>query len=191
MMLHSIFAPLILTVTFVRSSQIPRGTSGNGTVIDQQLSAVIEDLMQANNITGMSIGILSPSGEVEFGAWGNRTETGEKVASDVGFISPHVHTILKMCLFQTIFGIGSISKGFLSASLGILMQDFAEGKNTTALPHGVKEFNWETKMRDLLPGEWKTEDEFSTNKADLTDLLSHVTGLPRWVHLQIRALPLR
>ncbi|KAF7362847.1 Beta-lactamase domain-containing protein [Mycena venus] len=108
----------------------------------------------------MSVGILSPSGEVEFGAWGNRTETGEKVASD------------------TIFGVASLSKGFLSASLGILMQDFAEGKNTTAFPQGVKEFNWETKMRDLLPGEWKTEDEFSTNKADLTDLLSHTTGLP-------------
>ncbi|KAF8207359.1 beta-lactamase/transpeptidase-like protein [Mycena galopus ATCC 62051] len=33
-------------------------------------------------------------------------------------------------------------------------------------------------MRDLLPGEWMTEDEFSTDKADLRDLLSHVTGLP-------------
>jgi CubicO group peptidase (beta-lactamase class C family) len=80
---------------------------------------------------------------------------------------------------QTIFGIGSLSKGFLSASLGILMQDFATGKNATTLPHAVTEFNWDTKLRDLLPGEWMTEDEFSTSKANLVDLLSHVTGLPR------------
>lgn len=58
------------------------------------------------------------------------------------------------------------------------MQDFADGTNTTALPAGVTEFNWDTKMRDLLPEEWMTEDEFSTKKADLRDLLSHVTGLP-------------
>ncbi|KAJ7851830.1 beta-lactamase/transpeptidase-like protein [Mycena olivaceomarginata] len=91
----------------------------------------------------MSLGIVSPNGDVEFGAWGNKTESGESIAPD------------------TIFGIGSLSKGFLSASLGILMQDFADGTNTTALPSG-----------------WRTEDEFSTYKADLRDLLSHVTGLP-------------
>lgn len=58
------------------------------------------------------------------------------------------------------------------------MQDFADGTNTTALPSGVTEFGWDTKVTDLLPGEWRTEDEFSTYKADLRDLLSHVTGLP-------------
>ncbi|KAJ6571163.1 beta-lactamase/transpeptidase-like protein, partial [Mycena capillaripes] len=117
--------------------------------------------MDANNITGMAVGVLLPNGGVEFEAWGNRTESGEKVAPD------------------TIFGIGSLSKGFLSASLGILMQDFVTGKNATALPHGVTEFNWDTKLHDLLPGEWMTEDQFSTSKADLVDLLSHATGLPR------------
>ncbi|KAF8167031.1 beta-lactamase/transpeptidase-like protein [Mycena galopus ATCC 62051] len=160
MIFQSILAPLILTATLGQASQTPRSNSGNGTVIDDQLSSRIQDIMQAFNLTGVSVGILSPSGEAEFGLWGNRSESGEKVTSD------------------TIFGIGSLSKGFMSASLGILMQDFADGKNTTALPHGVTEFNWDTKMRDLLPGEWMTEDEFSTEKANLVDLLSHVTGLP-------------
>lgn len=58
------------------------------------------------------------------------------------------------------------------------MQDFADGKNKSALPNSVKEFDWDTKMLDLLPEEWKTEDEWTTNKASLKDLLSHVTGLP-------------
>ncbi|KAF8189219.1 hypothetical protein K438DRAFT_1936129 [Mycena galopus ATCC 62051] len=167
MIFQSILAPLILTATLGQASQTPRSTAGNGTVIDEKLSSLIQDIMQAFNLTGVSVGILSPSGEAEFGAWGNRSESGEKVASD------------------TIFGIGSLSKGFMSASLGILMQDFADGKNTTALPHGVTEFNWDTKMRDLLPGEWMTEDEFSTEKANLVDLFSHVTGLPALVHRPI------
>ncbi|KAF7348707.1 Beta-lactamase domain-containing protein [Mycena venus] len=161
MILHSVVAPLLLTAALGRSSRIPRANlTKNGKVLDDQLSSLIQDLILANNFTGVSVGIFSPNGEVEFGAWGNKTETGEKIASD------------------TIFGIGSLSKGFLSASLGILMQDFADGKNTTALPQGVTEFNWETKMHDLLPGEWKTEDEVSTREANLIDLLSHVTGLP-------------
>ncbi|KAK7062275.1 beta-lactamase domain-containing protein [Favolaschia claudopus] len=134
--------------------------SENGTYIDGQLTSAIQSIMNKNNITGLALGILSPTGNVEFGAWGNRTETGDKVQPD------------------TIFGIGSLSKGFLSASLGILMQDFADGVNKTALPEGVPRFDWDTKVTDLLPGEWKTEDEFSTVKADLRDLLSHVTGLP-------------
>ncbi|KAF8180665.1 beta-lactamase/transpeptidase-like protein [Mycena galopus ATCC 62051] len=153
-------ASLILTASLARSSRLPRDTGGNGTVIDEELYSLIEAVVQANNITGMSVGIVTPNGQVEFAAWGNRTESGEQVTSD------------------TIFGIGSLSKGFLSASLGILMQDFADGTNTTALPSGVTAFTWDTKMHDLLPGEWMTEDEFSTTKADLRDLLSHVTGLP-------------
>ncbi|KAJ7803451.1 beta-lactamase/transpeptidase-like protein [Mycena olivaceomarginata] len=161
MIVQSIFAPLILTAALGLATQNPRADSENGTVFDEQFSSVIQETLDANNVTGMSVGVLLPNGEVEFGAWGNRTESGEKVAPD------------------TIFGIGSLSKGFLSASLGILMQDFATGKNATALPHAVTEFNWDTKLRDLLPGEWMTEDEFSTSKANLVDLLSHVTGFPR------------
>ncbi|KAJ7018287.1 beta-lactamase/transpeptidase-like protein [Mycena alexandri] len=91
---------------------------------------------------------------------GNSTEDGKPVASD------------------TVFALGSLSKGFLSASLGILMQDFADGKNTTALPSTVTDFAWSTKIRDLLPEEWKTSDPWSTEQADLRDLLAHVTGLP-------------
>jgi CubicO group peptidase (beta-lactamase class C family) len=62
------------------------------------------------------------------------------------------------------------------------MQDFADDKNTTALPSNVTEFAWSTKIQDLLPGEWKTSDLWSTEQADLRDLLAHVTGLPRCVY---------
>jgi len=42
----------------------------------------------------------------------------------------------------------------------------------------VTEFSWDTKMRDLLPDEWMTDDLWTTEKASLKDLLSHVTGIP-------------
>jgi hypothetical protein len=178
MMIQSIFAPLMLTAALGMANQSPRADSGNGTVFDAQFSSLIQEAMDANNITGMAVGVLLPDGGVEFGAWGNRTENGEKIAPDVCFVPLSFNAGDLLCI-QTIFGLGSLSKGFLSASLGILMQDFATGKNATALPSGVTEFNWDTKLRDLLPGEWMTEDEFSTSKATLVDLLSHVTGLPR------------
>ncbi|KAF7326571.1 Beta-lactamase domain-containing protein [Mycena sanguinolenta] len=78
----------------------------------------------------------------------------------------------------TVMNLASCSKAFLSASLGILMQDFADGENKTALPRNVEKFSWDTKMRDLLPDEWMTEDHWTTEKASLKDLLSHVTGFP-------------
>ncbi|KAJ7078076.1 beta-lactamase/transpeptidase-like protein [Mycena epipterygia] len=153
-----IFAPLILTATLGRcASQIPLNDQNpQSKIITEEISSYIQDQLQAGNITGLSLGIVLPNGETEFGAWGNRTEDGE----------------------LTIFNLGSCSKAFLSAALGILMQDFSEGKNKSALPDGVSELSWSTKMYNLLPDEWMVEDKWTTNKADLRDLLSHVTGLP-------------
>jgi CubicO group peptidase (beta-lactamase class C family) len=58
------------------------------------------------------------------------------------------------------------------------MQDFERGENKTALPPAISAFNWDTKMQDLLPGEWLLEDPVTTKEANLKDLLSHQTGLP-------------
>ncbi|KAJ6584394.1 beta-lactamase/transpeptidase-like protein [Mycena capillaripes] len=163
---QTILALLISTVTLGGCTshwQVPLrdfNRSNGRKVVNEELSSYIRAELQAYNITGLSLGVILPSGEVEFAAWGNRTEEGDPVTS------------------QTVFNLGSCSKAFLSASLGILMQDFAGGKNKSALPDGVIEFNWDTKMRDLLPDEWMTEDEWTTDKASLKDLLSHVTGLP-------------
>ncbi|KAJ6558172.1 beta-lactamase/transpeptidase-like protein [Mycena capillaripes] len=151
---------LISSATLGRcTSQIPLDDVGRK-IVNDELSSYIQNELQAHNITGLSLGIVLPNGQVEFGAWGNRTEEGDPIGP------------------ETIFSLGSCSKAFLSASLGILMQDFADGKNKSALPESILAFNWDTKMRDLLPDEWKTEDEWTTDKASLKDLLSHVTGLP-------------
>ncbi|GBE87212.1 hypothetical protein SCP_1004590 [Sparassis crispa] len=64
--------------------------------------------------------------------------------------------------------------------MGILVEDFASGKNTTALPHGIQTFTWDTKIRELFPdGEWELADAWASQKANLRDVLTHVSGLPR------------
>lgn len=78
---------------------------------------------------------------------------------------------------KTLFGIASCTKAFTATSLGILMEDFATGKNVTPLPAGVTEFNWQSKLVNLLPGEWKLMDKWASEKVSVRDLLSHVSGL--------------
>ncbi|KAJ7204677.1 beta-lactamase/transpeptidase-like protein [Mycena pura] len=156
--------PLTLAVLAQCASQEPLDDSRifnerQGKVVDKKLSSYIQSQLRAGNIVGMSMAIILPNGEVQFESWGNRTEDGDPIMSD------------------TVFNLGSCSKAFLSASLGILMQDFADGKNKTALPHAVDEFNWNTKVHHLLPDEWAVDDQWTTEKADLKDLLSHRTGL--------------
>lgn len=59
------------------------------------------------------------------------------------------------------------------------MDDFAQGVNQTALPSGLNAFDWNTKVKDLLPDDWKLMDDWATEKATLRDILSHQSGLPR------------
>lgn len=75
--------------------------------------------------------------------------------------------------------IASCSKAFLATTMGILMDDFQEGKNQTVLPAGVKSFNWNTKVKDVIPNEWEVNDLWANEKVDILDILSHRSGLPR------------
>ena len=67
----------------------------------------------------------------------------------------------------------------MTAGLGLLMEDFAQGSNRTALPTNVARLSWDTKLADLLPDQWVLMDEWATYGAKLKDIFSHVSGLPR------------
>jgi hypothetical protein len=100
----SIFTSLILTAALQvgrcasESQQVPlndddfwavhsdRGSAGK--VINEELSSYVQNQMDAGNVTGLSVGIVLPNGEVEFGAWGNRTEAGDPVRPEVRFCLP-------------------------------------------------------------------------------------------------------
>jgi len=61
------------------------------------------------------------------------------------------------------------------------MDDFAQGRNSTPLPFGLATFNWDTKLKDILPGKWKVMDRIASEKAAMKDIFSHVTGLAKCV----------
>ncbi|TCD67060.1 hypothetical protein EIP91_000622 [Steccherinum ochraceum] len=120
-------------------------------IITPGLSQFIDNLREEWDIPGLNI----------IGAWGIKDENGAKTTADTSFI------------------LASCSKAFLSAAMGILMDDFAQGKNVTALPPKVKVFDWNTKVADLLPGQWQLADEWATKKANISLSLSHVIGVTR------------
>lgn len=84
------------------------------------------------------------------------------------------------------YQIASCSKAFLSATVGILIDDFAQGRNQTALPPGVHTLDWDTKLIDLLLDDWKLMDDWASKKATLRDVLSHQSGLPRYRKRNVR-----
>lgn len=139
-------------------------------LITPELYREIESIRLNGDIKGLSVSAVSLSGDgtstvVEHDGWGVQSESGEAVTS------------------ETRFYLASASKSFVAASLGILMDDFAQATNVTALPpafESANDFNWHTKINDLLPGEWGLMDEWAHEKASLRDILSHVSGLPRY-----------
>ncbi|VDB83261.1 unnamed protein product [Peniophora sp. CBMAI 1063] len=136
------------------------------------VKSYIEKELAKDGVRGMSVAVVHtdwrPKGgepndadTTEYGNFGIRSEDGDRMTSD------------------TYFTIASNTKAFVTAGLGLLMEDFAQNKNLTALPAKVKRFDWDTKLAALLPGEWVLMDEWATHGAKLKDIFSHVSGLPR------------
>ncbi|KAH7908433.1 beta-lactamase/transpeptidase-like protein [Hygrophoropsis aurantiaca] len=131
-------------------------------IMTPEFRASIDSVRQKSGIHGLAMAVIRPDGGVELGGWGERSEEGDPVTSD------------------TLFYIGSCSKAFTGAALGILMDDFASGRNVTSLPPGLTggSFDWHTKVKDILPGDWELLDGWATDKATIRDILSHVSGMP-------------
>ncbi|KAI0945939.1 hypothetical protein AcV7_010047 [Taiwanofungus camphoratus] len=138
-----------------------------GHVITPELSAFIESTMERANVPGITLGVvhMSHSGapHTELSAWGRKTEegNGHDLAPDA------------------LFGLASCSKAFLASAVGLLIDDFAQGRNVTPLPPGISRLDWSTKVADLLPDDWALADVWANKKASLRDVLGHVSGVPR------------
>lgn len=72
------------------------------------------------------------------------------------------------------FAIGSNSKLFTTLALGTLVEGGA-----TIGPNSSVPLKWSTKVADILGEDWQLEDKIAERHADLIDILSHRTGLPR------------
>ncbi|EMD35204.1 hypothetical protein CERSUDRAFT_116672 [Gelatoporia subvermispora B] len=134
-----------------------------------EFSQWVEDVLERAKLPGVAVGVVhSPPGgqsQFEMQGWGRKTEEGS--GSDM---TP-----------DTLFGLASVSKAFLATSVGLLMEDYAHGRNVTPLPPNVSQFDWHTRLADLLPAEWDLPpgSEWTVQKTNLKDALAHVTGMPR------------
>ena len=109
--------------------------------------AEIEQVMADWSVPGLAIGIVTDTSVVWSRGFGERdVEAGAPVTE------------------RTLFAIGSTTKAFTAAGLGIL-QD--EGQ-----------IEWSTPVQDVLP-RFKLHDEFATEEMTPVDLLTHRSGLPR------------
>ena len=52
-------------------------------VIDDDLYSFVNQFMSNKSIKGLSMAVVRPDGEVEYGSWGIRTEEGDKVIPEV------------------------------------------------------------------------------------------------------------
>ena len=63
------------------SSESPSGNSSQ--TITPAFVQYIEELMRNNSIPGLALAVVDSTGKAELGAWGNRTEDGDPMTSDV------------------------------------------------------------------------------------------------------------
>ncbi|KAI1795412.1 beta-lactamase/transpeptidase-like protein [Ganoderma leucocontextum] len=142
-------------------------------LLSQPLLSFVDEIRKNGSIPGISIGVVR-LGEVnepivQLASSGRKTEEGNG------------HDLTP----DTLFGIASCSKAFLATSIGLLMEDYADGKNATPLPPGLKPFDWETKIADIVPKElgWALQDldgdDWAAREASIADVLGHASGLPR------------
>ncbi|KAH9925622.1 beta-lactamase/transpeptidase-like protein [Epithele typhae] len=168
---------LLAVVAGAAATQVPLQPPSphRPSLFSSDLLSFIEEIRQNASIPGVSVGVVRLGEDKQ--PVHQLAASGRKLEEGNGYdLTP-----------ETLFGMASCSKAFLATSVGILMDDFARGKNSTTLPPSVSAFTWDTKVRDLLPEElgWSlqepdgTLDGWTTRKASIRDVLGHVSGLPR------------
>jgi len=57
--------------------------SGRGQAITPTVVQFIQNTMKTNHVPGLAISVVHTNSPSEFGAWGNKTEDGEQMTTDV------------------------------------------------------------------------------------------------------------
>ncbi len=114
--------------------------------LKSEVDGLAQPLIDSKETTGLVVGVLQADGsEQVFGYGVTAQQEGHRPDG------------------QTLFAIGSLSKGFLGATTAILVQ---EGK-----------LNWDDTLETLLPAHVKLSAD--AKKITLRQLVTHTSGLPR------------
>ncbi|KAF8314955.1 beta-lactamase/transpeptidase-like protein [Clavulina sp. PMI_390] len=164
--------PVLSSLAHVWAAQLPlrplRANDGNPSSTNTNFPALLDDSFEewlANltsiwGLKGLSVAVVrrhddDGSWHVETKGYGVKNEAGDLVTD------------------ETTFAIGSNSKLFTTLALGKLV----EGGST--LPGSSLPLKWSTKIADILGDDWQLEDKIAERYADLIDIMSHRSGLPR------------
>ncbi len=113
--------------------------------LQRQVDALVEPLIASGQTPGMVVGVLLPDGSTQFFGYGATERGGERPDAD------------------TLFAVGSLSKGFLAAITALLVEDGT--------------LSWDDTLGDLLPP--ATPLSADARKITLLQLATHTSGLPR------------
>ncbi|MFL6656457.1 MAG: serine hydrolase domain-containing protein [Massilia sp.] len=114
--------------------------------LKMEVDRLVQPLIDKGETTGMVVGVLSPDGASQFFGYG--------VTSQLDGRRPDGNTL---------FAIGSLSKGFLGATTAILVQEGA--------------LRWDDTLETLLPKDVVLSPD--AKKITLLQLATHTSGLPR------------
>ena len=119
-----------------------------------KFSSRAEELIKKQHVPGIAIAIVQD----------------DEIAS-AGYGLASLHPEPKPCTADTLFDIASASKSLTAASVALLVNDDEK----------YPEVQYDAKMCDLLPGDFVMSEEAYTRDITLDDVLSHRTGLAKYV----------
>ncbi|TVY43486.1 Penicillin-binding protein [Lachnellula occidentalis] len=111
----------------------------------QQLAPEIQQICNISGTAGASIGILHKGKVLQKANFGFRNVAARTVPN-----------------YETIYGIGSITKAFVAAGVGKLIHE--------------QKLTWTTPIKSIIP-EWQNVDPAITNLTTIVDCLAHRIGL--------------
>lgn len=139
-----VFAVLFLSLLFAGSSLAQPASQPDWL---DGFDAEIEQVMDDWSVPGLAISVVTDTSVIWSRGFGERNVESEEPVTD-----------------RTLFAIGSTTKAFTAAGLGIL--------------HDEGQIEWSTPVQEYLP-RFKMHDEFATEEMTPVDLLTHRSGLPR------------
>jgi len=187
-----LFATMIASVGFLLAAAVsifpapssarlplayPRTVEIGSGVLDASFDQWLQNLTSFWGLKGLAVAVVqrqpNDTWSIETKGYGVKNAAGDIVTEDVSvcvsqpFIVETSWLNVNMYHFQTMFAIASNSKLFAALALG------------TLLDNSNSSLQWTTKISDILGDDWKLEDPIAQKHANLLDILSHRTGLPR------------
>ena len=75
------YSTVAATVSINGRQSAPNGTSGH--VLTPDFVQLVQNIVDANGVPGLTLAIVHKTGPAEFGGWGIKSENGTKMTTDV------------------------------------------------------------------------------------------------------------